>query len=128
MRPVLLIALPLLLAGVPVQGAVPATVVDIHLSNFRFAPNVIRLTHGQPYVLRFVNDASGGHNFIAKNFFAATGLDPRTRGLVANGGIELPGGGAVEVRLTAPGAGHYKVKCTHFLHAGFGMKGEIIVN
>ena len=128
MRSALLIALPLLLGGVPVQAAVPANIVEIHMSNFKFAPDVIRLTHGQSYVLRFANDASGGHSFIAKDFFAAAAIDPRERGLVAKGGVDVPGGGAVDVHLTAPKAGHYNAKCSHFLHAGFGMKGEIIVN
>ena len=128
MRSALLIALPLLLAGAAQTGGTPVTMVDIHLSNFRITPNIIRLTHSRAYVLRFANDAGGGHNFVAKSFFAAAGLDPQTRVRVARGGIEVPGNGAVEIRLIAPGPGRYKVKCTHFLHAGFGMKGEIFVN
>jgi len=32
------------------------------------------------------------------------------------------------VHFTAPKAGTYPVKCTHTLHAGFGMTGKIIVD
>ena len=128
MRIALLIALPMFLAGATQTGGPPTTVIDVRLSNFRFTPNVIRLTHGHAYILRFANDAGGGHNFFAKEFFIAAALDARTRKNVAKGGVEIPGDGAIEVRLTAPGPGRYKVKCTHFLHAGFGMKGEIVVD
>ncbi len=127
MRTALLIALPLLTATVPATAA-PAKVIEAHLSNFRIAPDVIHLIHGQAYVLKIVNDAGGGHNFIAKQFFKAAGVDARTRATLARGGVEVPSGGAVELRFVAPAAGHYGVKCTHFLHAGFGMKGEIVVS
>ena len=128
MRIALLIALPMFLAGATQTGGPPTTAIDVRLSNFRFTPNVIRLTHGQVYVLRFANDAGGGHDFFAKEFFAAASLDTRTRKIVAKGGVEITGDGTVEMRLIAPGPGRYKVKCTHFLHAGFGMKGEIVVD
>jgi uncharacterized cupredoxin-like copper-binding protein len=47
--------------------------------------------------------------------------------LIAEGGIEVPAGQAVEVHLTAPAAGTYKLKCSHAFHKMFGMSGSIVV-
>ena len=105
----------------PLLGAAPApTTVTIALSNYRFDPAAIRLQHGQPYVLRLVNRSGGGHSFVAPQFLAAAG--------VASGAIEVPGGAAVDVPIVAPAPGRYKLKCGHFLHPTFGMKGAIIVD
>lgn len=117
MRSVLLVAAALALAG----PAPPApTSVTVTLDNFQFAPRPIRLVQGRRYVLQLVNRASGGHNFVAPAFLAAAG--------VASRGIEVRGGTRVDVPLTAPAAGRYRVKCTHFGHALLGMKSEIIVD
>ena len=103
------------------------TTVDVHLSNFRFAPKPIQLERGRPYVLRLINDADGGHNFAAPAFFAASNIAPPDRAWLKNGKVEVPGGQVREIRLTAPAPGTYKLSCTHFMHGAFGMKGEIIV-
>lgn len=104
-------------------------VVEVHMTNFKFAPQPIALVHGQPYTLRVVNDASGGHNLTAKAFFDAAQVTPHDRPLIsAKGTIEVPAGQAREIHLVAPAAGDYAVKCTHFLHESFGMKGRIVVN
>ena len=120
--------MPLLLALIgasPVTGAVPSVErVEIVLVNFSFRPSQIHLRSGQPYLLHFVNQGSGGHNFAAKKFFDAAQIS----GTVPPGGaIELKKGESQDVSLV-PSAGRYKVKCTHFLHSGFGMKGEIVVD
>jgi plastocyanin len=95
--------------------------VEIVLSNFAFTPSTIHLSPGRPYLLHFVNRGSGGHNFAAKDFFAAA----RITGDVPTGGVgEL--GESRDVALV-PAAGRYKVKCTHFFHSGLGMKGKVIV-
>jgi plastocyanin len=77
-------------------------------------------------VLQLRNNSSGGHNFTAPAFFAAARLDPSSVGQVHNGKVEIPGRSTVQVRLT-PAAGRYPLKCSHTLHAAFGMKGSIIV-
>ena len=93
--------------------------VEIVLSNFKFAPETIRLKAGQRVTLHFVNEGSGGHNFAAPEFFAGVAG-------VKGGKIELAKGETREVTVT-PRAGTYAVRCTHFLHTSFGMKGAIIV-
>jgi plastocyanin len=110
-----------LLIGLPLQGAVaePRADVEIVLANFSFTPTTLRLKAGQPVTLHFVNRGSGGHNFAAPEFFAGVAS-------VRGGKVELAKGERRDVTLT-PRAGTYQVRCTHFLHSGFGMKGTIIV-
>lgn len=100
--------------------------VDVVLSNFAFTPATLRLHHGQAYVLRFINRGSGGHNFAAPEFFAAARIDPASVDALSKSRIELKKGEIRDVRLV-PAAGTYKVKCTHFMHTAFGMKGSISV-
>ncbi|MEA3030130.1 MAG: hypothetical protein QOJ53_1576 [Sphingomonadales bacterium] len=113
-----LLALPAAAAAQP-----PARTVEVRLSNFDFTPTAIRLRAGEPIVLRLVNSAGGGHNFAAPQFFAAASA---VRGPVRDGKVELAGHQSAEVRLT-PARGHYRLRCTHTLHATFGMTGEIVV-
>ena len=108
----------------PTPAQAPAAVVG-HLSNFKFDPVAITVDHGQTYVLRLVNDGGSGHSFGAKSFFAAARL--KNRSVVSDGKVEVPGDSVREVEFVAPAAGTYEVKCPHFLHAGFGMKGSIVV-
>lgn len=125
MRATLLAAL--LAASASPAGAQSPTVVEVYLTNFQFTPNPITLDHGRPYILRLMNDASGGHDFTAKDFFAASMMAPAERSRVAHGEIEVPAGQVREVRLTAPSAGIYELKCSHAFHKAFGMKGKIVV-
>ncbi len=102
--------------------------VEITLANFSFTPSAISLRAGQPVTLHFENKGSGGHDFTAPQFFKAAVMDAATRAkLGRKGRIELDGGTSADVTLT-PKAGTYKVKCGHFLHAGFGMTGTITVS
>lgn len=104
--------------------------IEVALANFKFVPSTIMLHHGQRYVLHLVNQASGGHDFVAPEFFAASIVAPEDRGKIAKGEIELGGGGdSVDIRLTAPPApGTYSLHCSYFMHAAFGMKGTIVVD
>lgn len=101
--------------------------IDIQLSNFDFTPKTLTLRHGQPYRLRLTNTGSGGHNFSSPAFFKAATIAPEDAAAIVKGGIDLKKGESRDVRLV-PATGRYKLKCTHFLHSGFGMKGEIVVN
>jgi uncharacterized cupredoxin-like copper-binding protein len=127
MRNALLFALPF--AGLLMSPASPQgpTVVSVELSNFKFQPKTIVLDHGRPYVLKLHNAADGGHDFTARDFFAAAAIAAEDRRLVAEGEVEVPPGQVREIRLTAPAAGRYDLKCTHSLHKMFGMSGEIVV-
>ena len=108
-------------AGEPV----PAD-VEVVLSDFEYTPERLALRADQPYLLRFVNRGSGGHNFHAAAFFKSARVDPADAGMVAGGKVEVRKGETVAVRLV-PTRGVYPVRCTHFLHATFGMKGVVTV-
>ncbi len=100
--------------------------VDVALSNFKFTPSTIHLHHGQQYVLHL--SSTGSHSFAAKTFFAAATIAQGDRATITDGKIELNSSRAVDIHFTAPAAGTYPIKCTHTLHASFGMTGKIIVD
>jgi plastocyanin len=103
-----------------------ATRVEIALSSFAYAPSTIRLRAGAPVTLHLVNSGSGGHNFAARDFFAAATFASDGGNAVRNGIVEVPGGESRDVTLV-PRAGRYALRCTHTLHTAFGMRGTIIV-
>jgi plastocyanin len=100
--------------------------LSVTMENFKFTPNTLQLRAGVPAILHLVNNASGGHNFTAPEFFAAAKIAPASQALVHNGVVEVPKHSSVDVALT-PAAGQYPLKCSHTLHAAFGMKGSIQV-
>jgi uncharacterized cupredoxin-like copper-binding protein len=116
----------LVLALSPAPAQAPAT-IQVQLANFSFSPKTIVLDHGRYYVLRLINVASGGHDFTAKEFFAAAAVAPTDRRWVQQGEVEVPAGQVREIHLTAPAAGSYKLKCSHSFHKVFGMSGKIVV-
>ncbi len=107
--------------------AQPSQALTVEMSNFKFNPSTLTLKHGQSYVLHFVNNASGGHDFVAKEFFASSAISPEDRAKVKNGEIELSGGESADVHLVANTPGTYKSHCSHFMHSSFGMTGQIVV-
>lgn len=116
----------------PMSNAQPpewagARTVSVELSNFRFTPATLTLQHGVVYRLRFSNAASGGHDFVAREFFAGANIAPEDRAKVRNGGVNVDGKETVEVRLMAGRPGTYKSHCSHFMHSSFGMTGTIVV-
>ena len=114
-------------SGAATAQGTPPQVLTVEMSNFKFTPATLTLMHGRPYVLHFVNSASGGHDFVAKEFFAASTIAPEDRAKVKNGELELSGGDSADVHLVANAPGTYKSRCSHFMHSSFGMKGEVIV-
>ena len=101
--------------------------VTVVLSSFKFTPVTLTLQHGRAYRLHLSNMSSGGHNFAAKEFFAASTIAPEDRGKIANGKVDLAGGGSVDIRLVPNATGTYRLRCSHFMHSGFGMTGTIVV-
>jgi FtsP/CotA-like multicopper oxidase with cupredoxin domain len=126
MRHSLLLVLAALSAPLLAQDTAPA-IVTVELSSFKFVPEMVELERDKPYVLRLVNISAGGRNFAAKSFFAAARIDPADQAKVRNGRVEVGGGEQVDIRLTAPAPGAYKLHCSHFLHTPFGMTGQIVV-
>ena len=115
----------LLPATVRPQPAPNAETITVRLSNFEFNPENLRVRVGVPVRLQLVNDSSGGHDFSAPAFFAASafvsGSQPH------DGAIDVPAKASVDVVVIPRTAGTYKVECTHFLHSLFGMTGTITV-
>jgi uncharacterized cupredoxin-like copper-binding protein len=122
--------LTILMAGFAGSAAVAQgapQIVTIELSNFKFNPATLTLAHGRPYVLHFVNAASGWHDFVAKEFFDAATIAPEDRAKVKHGEIELSGGESADIHLVANTPGSYKSHCSHFMHSSFGMTGNVVV-
>ena len=101
--------------------------IQVTLSNFSFAPNMLHLQRNVSYAIHLVNSASGGHSFSAPAFFAAMTVAPEDRAKIVNGKIEIPAGQTVDIAVTPMAAGSYPIVCTHFLHQTFGMKGEAVI-
>ena len=112
-----------LLAPLPAVAQDAPQTVEVQLANFSFTPRAIALTAGRPVILHLVNNAGGGHNFSAPQFFAAaTGVS----GAVHGGTVDVPGHQSVDIRVT-PSRGTYRLRCTHTMHTAFGMSGTITV-
>ena len=112
--------------GVSSASAQPAAapVQTIQLYSFGYAPKPIQLAADRAVTLSFVNQAKGGHDFTAREFFAAARI---ISGAAPNGEVELKGGETKTVTLI-PRAGTYKVHCTHFMHSNMGMHTQIVVS
>lgn len=103
--------------------AQPAQVV-VQVWSFGFAPRPLHLAAGRPVTLTLVNQSGGGHDFTAREFFAASAI---SAGAAPGGKIALSGHETKRITLV-PRAGSYQAHCSHFLHASMGMTQEIIVN
>jgi plastocyanin len=101
-------------------------IILVRLSSFAFEPENLRLKAGVPVRLRLVNDGSGGHDFSAPAFFAASSFPPGSL-VPSNGGVAVQSHQTVEIAVVPRTPGTYRVECTHFLHSVFGMHGTIEV-
>lgn len=126
MRVSLLVVAAIISIGGPATAQQP-TIFNVRLANFKFTPSSIVLDHGRPYVLRLTNASGGGHDFTAREFFAAASVASDDRRYIMDGEVEVPPGQVREIHLTAPAAGKYSLRCTHSLHKLMGMSGKIIV-
>jgi plastocyanin len=95
------------------------------MTNFSFDPDQIRLRAGVPVRLQLVNESGGGHNFSAPGFFAASKFPAGSA--PPAGVVEVPAKGSARITAIPVTPGSYRVECTHFLHALFGMTGRIVV-
>jgi uncharacterized cupredoxin-like copper-binding protein len=101
--------------------------VDVTLANFSFSPKTIHLRAGRPVILHLANGSSGGHDFTAKQFFAASAVRAQDRAAIRGGSVEVGKHRSVDLALV-PRAGRYPLKCGHAFHRTFGMSGEIVVD
>jgi uncharacterized cupredoxin-like copper-binding protein len=102
--------------------------ITVVLADFSFTPDTLRFAKGQHYRLHLENRGSGGHNFSSPEFFSAVRIDEADQDRIAKGRIEVPKNGAVDIGFTAVTPGEYRLRCTHFLHTGFGMKGKALID
>ncbi len=108
-------------------GAAPEfETITVHLSNFRFAPDLLRLRAGVPVRLHIVNDSTGSHNFSSPALFLLASSFP-DGAPPASAKVEVGPKGSEDVVFVPRAPGTYKVECTHFLHSLFGMTGHIVV-
>jgi plastocyanin len=103
-----------------------AETINISLSDYAFAPAALSLKAGTAYHLHFTNAGSKDHDFTAPEFFAASQVAPEDQVKLKRGTVAIDKGKDVDVTIT-PGAGNYKVTCTHFMHSMMGMHGTITV-
>ena len=125
-------ALSVLPAGAIAQSAQSdktdqGSLIPIELSEFKFAPAEITLTHGQHYVLRLTNSGKRGHDLTAKDFFKTVTLDPDSTSAVKDGSVDLTPGVTADVGFTPNQTGTYEMHCSHPFHSALGMKGHITV-
>ncbi|HEX3573628.1 MAG TPA: cupredoxin domain-containing protein [Rhodopila sp.] len=118
------IALPA--SGQQRNAANDAALLTVRMSNFAFDPDHLRLKAGIPVRLRFINESSGGHDFSAPEFFAASGF-PLGSSAPPNGEVAVGSRQSVEIVVVPHTPGTYRVECTHFLHSLFGMHGTVEV-
>ena len=131
LRPMLVGSMALVLmgwvAGAHAQDAATPTTISIALSEFKITPSTIALQPNHPYTFHLTNLGGSGHSFSAKAFFKAVTAAPASTEAVADGTIEVPKVGAVDVTFVTGQAGEFEMHCTHPLHSTFGMKGKIVV-
>ena len=116
-------------AAVAMAGAAFAqpNVINIQLSEYKFAPLQLTLEHGQAYVLHLTNAGGKAHDLSAKAFFQTVALAPGSAAKVKDGGVDLDEGESADVALTPQKPGTYEMHCTHPFHSMLGMKGQIVV-
>ena len=110
----------------PADQAGVSETITVRLSNFAFDPEHLRLKAGVPVRFRFVNESSGGHDFSAPAFFAASSTLPGSSA-PPNGDVAVGAHQTVEIAVVPRKPGKYALKCTHFLHSFFGMHGTVEV-
>jgi uncharacterized cupredoxin-like copper-binding protein len=103
-----------------------ARAVTIQLTDFAFSPGQIELQAGQPIRLILINNGSGEHDFSAPDFFRSA-VYPREVVRPKKGRIDVAEKTTVEMTLAPMNTGKYALECTEFMHAMFGMTGEIDV-
>jgi uncharacterized cupredoxin-like copper-binding protein len=103
------------------------SVINVELSEYKFAPAQLTLEHGQAYLLHVTNTGGKAHDLSAKSFFQTVTLASGSAAKVKDGAVDLDEGESADVALTPQKPGTYEMHCTHPFHSMLGMKGQIIV-
>ena len=102
--------------------------VDVQLTDYAFTPSTLNLKAGTTYRLHLVNASSKGHDFTAREFFAASQVAAADQAKLEDGEeVEVSGSRTVDITVTPNRAGTYPLTCSHFMHTMLGMKGNIVV-
>jgi plastocyanin len=91
-------------------------VVSMTVSSYQFDPSVIQVDRTGDLIIRAHNVATSDHNITVK--------DPQEKVIAS---VDLPAGKTVSVNVELKTPGTYQFFCNKFMHASFGMKGEIRV-
>jgi plastocyanin len=91
-------------------------VVSMTVSSYQFDPSVIQVDRTGVLIIRARNVGTSDHNITVK--------DPQEKVIVS---ADLPAGKTVSVNVDLKTPGTYQFYCNKFMHATFGMKGEIKV-
>ena len=127
MKPFLGILFASLVFAVAAQAQPALQAISVSLTSYAFTPSTISLQAGTTYRLHLSNDANKSHDFSAPEFFAASAVAPADQSKISDGSVELDAGESADITVTPGKPGTYPLKCTHFLHASFGMTGQIVV-
>lgn len=109
-----------------------AETVTVTMTEFAFSPAGLVFRKGVPYRLRLVNAGARDHTFVSEGFFKAI----RAAKLVSAEDVidtpylrtvAVPAGAEREIHFVPVRAGAYPLECSVFLHAAFGMEGEIAI-
>jgi len=103
--------------------------IDLVLTEYAFTPSHIRLRAGHAYLLHLENRGGSGHSLSAPAFFRAVAWrdGPAAREAGNSGAIEVAPGASKDIYLRPLRVGTFPIECSHFLHAVFGMTGDIVV-
>jgi len=101
--------------------------VDLRLTDFDIAPEIVHLRAGQRVLLRITNDSPLPHDLTAPEFFAASLAPAPEASAVRQGRIAIRPRESLTLALE-PRAGRYSMKCSHPLHKMLGMSGTIVVD
>ena len=109
-----------------------AQAITVSLSEYQFEPASLTFQVGLPYRILFRNAGQRRHTFVAEGFFEAIAADRLvfTDGEIASPylkTIEVLPGTAKELYFVPAKKGVYLLRCSVFLHQGFGMEGRITI-
>lgn len=130
----ILLALALALAIAAPAAAVAqdwnkGTPIGVTMTNDRFSPARLTLTHGRAYILRIRNTSDRKHNFSAPQFFKFARVAPRDSGWITDNKVDLAPGESATLHLIAPSTpnARYQFRSTNLLDATEKLKGAIYV-